>query len=475
MKKLALLMLLALPALAQSNDLGIEILAPPTAAWFTDFNVIIRASSYGPSQFPDTNLIMNVGIHNGSAPLWPGSGWSCKFASSGGIVSGICSRAGITTGTFPDLVLQMSMSKTDVTVGANVSGGTGNDPGPHPNDAEATIQSIPPAAFDINITSSPATPHPGDVVTYTYKISNTGPQAAPDVQLRLANCCNGPEFISASTAGWTCEPYSPGVRQLYCTMPSMPVGPAPTVTMTVQMPLTPGQHGTSATVSSPFAVQAFEGFLFDVQSAADLRIVEISGPATAQPNAVVQHEVIVANNGPGVAQPVSVSLSGTAIAGEEGVGWSCADDICTRSSMAPGSVAPPVVVTSQMPASGSMSLRATVSSGTDDLVPENDSKDIVVTVAGTMSIAAISPRSGSTAGGTVVTITGEGFTPQSEASFDNVTVPTTYVSATTLLATTRAHVAGIVDVAVANGDSASAMLVRAFTFEPVGRRRAARH
>ena len=481
MKKLALLLVLAVSAFGQSNDLGVEILAPSSVPWHSGTQVIIRASSYGPDQFPSATLTMNVGLHgpNVTPPTWSGSGWTCSFGQGMNLVSGICSRVGITTGTFPDLVLNVAVGREPLRVGANVSGGTANDPGPHPNDAEVTIGTVPPSTLEVVASASPNPAYARDVVTYTYTITNHGPQPSNNVRLQISNCCGepGPTFLGISAEGsWTCGDYNPGLYQVACTIPTLPVGPAPSITMTVQMPFEGGTFGSGIGVFADLTESEVTPVFLQGLPKSDLS-VEVTGATTAAPNSVVQHSVNVSNGGPSTATSLSVSLGGPSIVGLEGDGWSCADEICTRASLEPQDTAPPIVVTSQTPGSGTMLVSATVTSATDDLEPMNDTASIAVDVDAAMSIAAISPTSGSTAGGTSVTITGHGFTPQTGASFDNVRVPTVYVSATQLIATTRAHAPGAVDVAVVNPDDTVATLTKAFTFEAPGRgrRRASRH
>jgi hypothetical protein len=93
--------------------------------------------------------------------------------------------------------------------------------------------------------------------------------------------------------------------------------------------------------------------------------------------------------------------------------------------------------------------------------------DVVVTVGTSMAtlaggftyvapagpvVAALSPTSGPTSGGTTVTITGTGFTTASTVTFGGIAAASvTYISATSLRAVTPARVAGVVDVRVTAG------------------------
>ncbi|MBO0798619.1 MAG: IPT/TIG domain-containing protein, partial [Blastocatellia bacterium] len=73
--------------------------------------------------------------------------------------------------------------------------------------------------------------------------------------------------------------------------------------------------------------------------------------------------------------------------------------------------------------------------------------------ARTPVLGGISPASGSTSGGTVVTLTGANFTPETSVSFGDKAALATFINGNTLRAVTPAAMAnGPVDVAVRNGD-----------------------
>ena len=86
-------------------------------------------------------------------------------------------------------------------------------------------------------------------------------------------------------------------------------------------------------------------------------------------------------------------------------------------------------------------------------------------------VAAVSPTSGSTGGGTTLTLTGAGFTPAMEVYFlaelDGTQVPaasTTFVDANTLEVVTPAHAAGTVTLFVADASECGTLSESAFTF-----------
>jgi len=81
------------------------------------------------------------------------------------------------------------------------------------------------------------------------------------------------------------------------------------------------------------------------------------------------------------------------------------------------------------------------------------------------TVTGIAPNSGSTAGGTGVTITGSNFVAGATVALGGVAATgVTVVNATTITATTGAHAAGSVDVVVTNPDSQSGTLASGFIY-----------
>jgi hypothetical protein len=80
------------------------------------------------------------------------------------------------------------------------------------------------------------------------------------------------------------------------------------------------------------------------------------------------------------------------------------------------------------------------------------------------TVVSILPTSGSTGGGTVVTISGSGFLTNPTVTFGGVAATSVSATATSITATAPAHAAGKVDVVVTNSDGQSATLAQAFTY-----------
>lgn len=92
--------------------------------------------------------------------------------------------------------------------------------------------------------------------------------------------------------------------------------------------------------------------------------------------------------------------------------------------------------------------------------------------SGNLQATRIIPQSGSTSGGTVVTIVGEGFSPGATVSFGYVPATVGYERATqvkiesptVIKAITPPHNSGTVDLVISNPDGSSSTLTNAFTY-----------
>ena len=88
----------------------------------------------------------------------------------------------------------------------------------------------------------------------------------------------------------------------------------------------------------------------------------------------------------------------------------------------------------------------------------------LTTTATDPALTGISPSSGSTAGGTPVTLTGRNFVAGATVSFGGAAAVVTTVNATTIAAKTPAHKLGAVSVVVTNPDGQSGTLAGGFAY-----------
>jgi glucose/arabinose dehydrogenase len=81
------------------------------------------------------------------------------------------------------------------------------------------------------------------------------------------------------------------------------------------------------------------------------------------------------------------------------------------------------------------------------------------------TVTSVSPTSGSTSGGTSISISGNGFSPGASVLLGGVAATNvTVVNSNTITATTAAHASGAVNVVVTNSDNQSGTLVNGFTY-----------
>jgi hypothetical protein len=83
------------------------------------------------------------------------------------------------------------------------------------------------------------------------------------------------------------------------------------------------------------------------------------------------------------------------------------------------------------------------------------------------TVTTVSPNSGSTSGGTSVTITGSSFVATPSVTFGGTAATSeVFVNSTTLTATVPAHAAGLVNVVVTNPDAQSGTLTNGYAYLP---------
>jgi uncharacterized repeat protein (TIGR01451 family) len=102
------------------------------------------------------------------------------------------------------------------------------------------------ASADLSIVKSgPASVTVGSPINYTLQVTNNGPAVANNV-IVADTLPAGVSLVSAGGSGWGCSP-GPVVN---CTIASLPVGPAPAITIQVTAPATPGPLTNRATVAA---------------------------------------------------------------------------------------------------------------------------------------------------------------------------------------------------------------------------------
>ncbi|MET8566727.1 IPT/TIG domain-containing protein [Streptomyces sp. NPDC004783] len=146
----------------------------------------------------------------------------------------------------------------------------------------------------------------------------------------------------------------------------------------------------------------------------------------------------------------TITISGTGLSTATSVAFGSETAVPTVNSDSSLSVVVPAGT-----AAGPVSVSVTTAGGTNN--------GLSYTYVDVPTIGTITPTSGSTSGGTAVTITGTNLASTDSVTFDGVPAPFSVVNATTLSAVTPPGTAGPVDVAVTN-PAGSDVAVDGFTY-----------
>jgi uncharacterized repeat protein (TIGR01451 family) len=255
-----------------------------------------------------------------------------------------------------------------------------------PGNNTSTATSTPTARADVSITKSvsPATPVPGQPVTWTVVVANAGPSTARNVVVH--DDVDDAVTELTATTGATPNPCAVAAgNDVTCTIGDVTPGTTVTVTMTGGIP--PGFTGpldNTATVTSPTDVTPGNNSATastTPAARADVGITMSMNPVRPVPGQPVTYTLVVTNNGPSVARNVTVddpvpgALTGvTATTG--GAPNPCTvtgNSVgCSLGDLAPGATATITVVGNLPPGfTGDLVNTATVASPTD-VTPGNN-------------------------------------------------------------------------------------------------------
>ncbi len=334
------------------------------------------------------------------------------FVSNAGACTGAypCSLGTLTPGAIRTITTTYSLPITyaapsTITNTATVSSAT-SDPVPANDSATASTPVTP--STDLSITKTgPASATAGDNVVYTVVVSNNGGLAAASVSVDDPTPA-GLGFVSNSGACATAYP---------CSLGSIPAGSSATITTTYSLPssyTTPDPIVNTATVSSATtdSIPANNSSTAStpVATSADLSISKI-GPAAIVPGQDALFTVTVTNNGSSDAAAVVASdatPSGLTFLSNSGdclTTWPC-----SFGTIAAGE-SRTVTTTYSVPASYTapdpVLNTATVTSGTSDPIPGNNSatSSTPVSASADLEITESGPASAVAGGSVVYTVT----------------------------------------------------------------------
>jgi uncharacterized repeat protein (TIGR01451 family) len=255
-------------------------------------------------------------------------------------------------------------------------------------DAEDT-NVTPEADLTIAKSDSPDAVDAGATLTYTLSVNNLGPSTATNVSV-TDTLPMGVTFVSATGTGWTCNEASGTVT---CTRPSLAMGLAPDITITVTAPSEGGTITNNVSVTAaefdPNNANNSDSENTDVTPVADLSVAKADSPDPVNVSSALTYTLNVSNAGPSTAANVSVADTlpmGVTFVSASGTGWACNEAggvvTCTRASLAPGA-APAITIDVTAPATaGTITNNVSLTSATNDPDAANNmaSQDTTVQV-----------------------------------------------------------------------------------------------
>jgi uncharacterized repeat protein (TIGR01451 family) len=365
------------------------------------------------------------------------TGWTCNAPSGGQFTcNGPASMAANTSATFTFVmtVAAGTASGTTATDTANVSSGT-TDPNPSNNYATVTtvVATTGQADLAVTKTGTPTTVLAGNKITYTVVVTNNGPAAAANPLLTDTFSCTlptppgGPSACLTVTSttpvptGWTCN--APSGGQFTCNGPaSMAANTSATFTfvMTVAAGTAPGTTANNSASIGPTATDpnlsnntaAALPSTVTSPSQADVDILKTASPEPVNYGTNLAYTLQVTNNGPAVAQNVTVTdilpsqvlFSSVSIPASQGTCTYTAATTTVSCSLGSVSVGGLVIITinttaSTMSTASLSSNTATVSSSTSDPNLTNNSSTAISTIQSPTAVDLTSFRAQTMSGG----------------------------------------------------------------------------
>ena len=267
------------------------------------------------------------------AAFTPPSGWSCNTIAVGGTGTFTCtdsSLAALASSTFA-IVLKVNTgtaSGTVITDEADVASPT-PDPNSGNNSAIATtvVASTGQVDLAVSASGSPNPVTPGNNITYTQSVTNNGPTAITATGLTTVTfkvtIPTNTTLASTFTAptGWACNPTIAvgGTGTFTCTLnfnQTLAVGAVVNfpLVVTVNAGTAPGtiitespSIASSVTDPNPANNTATVTTLVASPSQADVSISKTASPEPVNQGTNLTYTIIVTNNGPAIAQGVTVT------------------------------------------------------------------------------------------------------------------------------------------------------------------------
>ena len=203
-----------------------------------------------------------------------GDGWDC---TGGGPVVCTLPALGVEPAAPVTITVSAPSAEGDLVNFAAVSSET-SDASPADNAAETTSHVSASADLALTQFGTPEAVCPGQPITYTVNVFNSGPAAADSVTV-TDTLPDGASLISVTGSGWDCSGTSP----LICTRGTLAPGAAPSIVISLGASAGAGPSTNSAVVASssfdPSTIDNSFSASVTVNSTPDTPVASNSGPA----------------------------------------------------------------------------------------------------------------------------------------------------------------------------------------------------
>jgi hypothetical protein len=304
-----------------------------------------------------------------------------------------CTLASLGVGTAPPLTLNVTAPAQGTTLhnSASVSSPQSNDPSPENN--SSTADTIVTPVADISLTAHISQDILGYDQPFSYglTITNGGPSDATNLTLTTDVLTQSMvHFVDASsTDAWNCDS---STQPVSCTLSSLPAGSSTNLTLHYQTLEQSGDFSNSFSVSSSTDDPDLQNNAAQVNASvemADLTVQSLDCPSLVMVQSAFSCTVNMINQGPSQASSVSLSIQFMSDATYQrftssGAGWSCSQSgqqvtcvITTLPANSTQSITLNMVAPDQPV---QMSVKASITSNTDDASLENNSAEMIVDV-----------------------------------------------------------------------------------------------
>lgn len=375
---------------------GVTSLVPGTSTTYT-----IVATNNGPSTVPGAAIVDNLpsSLTNATWTCRASVGSSCGSVSGTGSINTTANLLPAGTVTFT-VTAQVSAGATGTVINtasiappASVTDtATGN------NSATDTDQLTPQADLSVVKTLNTTPVTPGMAIRYTIDVSNSGPSAVSGATVTdpMPSQLRNVSWTCTATAGSSCNDAS-GTGNINSTVNLLPSGKATfTVNATVSADATGNIINTATVIGPPGVADPNPGngsstSTTSLDPSSDVSIIKTATPNPVRASEVVTFNLLVTNNGPSMADAVTVtdSLAGgltlesvTASKGSCTGTQTITCNIGKLDATAPGNAAT-IVIRARVSINyvpGPLSNTATVATTTNDPTPGNNSSTTTVTV-----------------------------------------------------------------------------------------------